>query len=619
MRGHRSGGPEVVMVVVVVQKQQQQQQTQRQQQPQQQQRVPLPPPPPPPPFLLTTAHTYGQRCHFELGCLINYVLPANSTHSSHFPLALRLSPSLSLPVSLIVTIDRKLVPQMLPFHEVSAKFAAGGLIKAVQPCLELNTRCFLLVDIRNFARETEVKLMSNANRPLLTLNQELNFLMIQAIHVLRFHLLEIEKCGVVLVLVGVVINATIAWDRPVDAPLAAPHTKSGVCVGACVHGISGVHELCDNFCTRYIACLKSKIPIDLVIEDRESGGSTGSAAGSPQPPSSASFASDLTPFENATNTATASGKSSTLRQNADEGQTGEEQARGSGSMSVYVNFMRKSCQESSDRCRLSEDLITELEDGQQEVLTHPPPRPLMPPPQSSNVEPHLFVTSVLHNTMTTCGMEHPGGREQTFVQSKLSTAGLFPIGQSVDFHHSFSGPGFVNSTPGGYRSESFLEEDVYRGHPMVAHSNSSQYPPPLAPPGPAYSTYSSHTHHTDTTDQPLPPRFYRDADPWSQQPYFPCPTNPFASEVSRIFPYESGGGSGSGSSSSGYGHYSTHGIVNPLSRKTDVRGKNGSWPAIDMTGSSSGNGTGTGGGNSTTTGGQEMSKKIRTNIVDATQ
>lgn len=42
-----------------------------------------------------------------------------------------------------------------------------------------------------------------------------------------------------------------------------------------------VHELCDNFCTRYITCLKSKIPIDLVIEDRESGGSTGSAS-SPQ-------------------------------------------------------------------------------------------------------------------------------------------------------------------------------------------------------------------------------------------------------------------------------------------------------------------------------------------------
>ena len=108
--------------------------------------------------------------------------------------------------------------------------------------------------------------------------------MIQAIHVLRFHLLEIEK----------------------------------------------VHELCDNFCTRYIACLKSKIPIDLVIEDRESGGSTGSAGGSPQPPSSASFASDLTPFDNA------SGKpaSSTLRGHGgdDAGDSTEEQARDSNPM-----------------------------------------------------------------------------------------------------------------------------------------------------------------------------------------------------------------------------------------------------------------------------------------------
>uniref|UniRef100_A0A8C1IHB1 Meis homeobox 1 b n=1 Tax=Cyprinus carpio TaxID=7962 RepID=A0A8C1IHB1_CYPCA len=53
-----------------------------------------------------------------------------------------------------------------------------------------------------------------------------NFLqMIQAIQVLRFHLLELEK----------------------------------------------VHELCDNFCHRYISCLKGKMPIDLVIDDREGG------------------------------------------------------------------------------------------------------------------------------------------------------------------------------------------------------------------------------------------------------------------------------------------------------------------------------------------------------------
>uniref|UniRef100_A0A8C4NBH0 Meis homeobox 1 b n=1 Tax=Eptatretus burgeri TaxID=7764 RepID=A0A8C4NBH0_EPTBU len=30
-----------------------------------------------------------------------------------------------------------------------------------------------------------------------------------------------------------------------------------------------VHELCDNFCFRYISCLKGKMPIDLVIDERE--------------------------------------------------------------------------------------------------------------------------------------------------------------------------------------------------------------------------------------------------------------------------------------------------------------------------------------------------------------
>merc|ERR1712018_753210 len=49
--------------------------------------------------------------------------------------------------------------------------------------------------------------------------------MVQAIQVLRFHLLELEK----------------------------------------------VHELCDNFCHRYISCLKGKMPIDLVIDEREGG------------------------------------------------------------------------------------------------------------------------------------------------------------------------------------------------------------------------------------------------------------------------------------------------------------------------------------------------------------
>ncbi|KAG9283192.1 homeobox protein Meis2b isoform X1 [Astyanax mexicanus] len=72
-------------------------------------------------------------------------------------------------------------------------------------------------DIAVFAKQIR------AEKPLFTSNPELDNLMIQAIQVLRFHLLELEK----------------------------------------------VHELCDNFCHRYISCLKGKMPIDLVIDDRD--------------------------------------------------------------------------------------------------------------------------------------------------------------------------------------------------------------------------------------------------------------------------------------------------------------------------------------------------------------
>ncbi|XP_034383593.1 homeobox protein Meis2b isoform X2 [Cyclopterus lumpus] len=72
-------------------------------------------------------------------------------------------------------------------------------------------------DIGVFAKQIR------AEKPLFSSNPELDNLMIQAIQVLRFHLLELEK----------------------------------------------VHELCDNFCHRYISCLKGKMPIDLVIEERD--------------------------------------------------------------------------------------------------------------------------------------------------------------------------------------------------------------------------------------------------------------------------------------------------------------------------------------------------------------
>ncbi|XP_075314770.1 homeobox protein Meis2b [Odontesthes bonariensis] len=72
-------------------------------------------------------------------------------------------------------------------------------------------------DIAVFAKQIRIE------KPLFSSNQELDNLMVQAIQVLRFHLLELQK----------------------------------------------VHELCDNFCHRYISCLKGKMPIDLVIEERD--------------------------------------------------------------------------------------------------------------------------------------------------------------------------------------------------------------------------------------------------------------------------------------------------------------------------------------------------------------
>ncbi|XP_069042511.1 homeobox protein Meis3 [Lepisosteus oculatus] len=74
-------------------------------------------------------------------------------------------------------------------------------------------------DIAAFAKQIR------SEKPLFSSNPELDNLMIQAIQVLRFHLLELEK----------------------------------------------VHDLCDNFCHRYITCLKGKMPTDLVLDDREGG------------------------------------------------------------------------------------------------------------------------------------------------------------------------------------------------------------------------------------------------------------------------------------------------------------------------------------------------------------
>lgn len=39
----------------------------------------------------------------------------------------------------------------------------------------------------------------------------------------------------------------------------------------CVLAFPKVHDLCDNFCHRYITCLKGKMPTDLILDEREGG------------------------------------------------------------------------------------------------------------------------------------------------------------------------------------------------------------------------------------------------------------------------------------------------------------------------------------------------------------
>lgn len=74
-------------------------------------------------------------------------------------------------------------------------------------------------DIRNFINESRLR-----NIPLTTGCHDVDKFMLKSIEVLRIHLLELEK----------------------------------------------VHQLCDNFCQRYISCLKGKLPIDLVVDDGSS-------------------------------------------------------------------------------------------------------------------------------------------------------------------------------------------------------------------------------------------------------------------------------------------------------------------------------------------------------------
>ncbi|CAP21151.3 Protein CBR-UNC-62 [Caenorhabditis briggsae] len=75
-------------------------------------------------------------------------------------------------------------------------------------------------DLNEFVKHTQ----ENADKQYYQPNPQLDQIMLQSIQMLRFHLLELEK----------------------------------------------VHELCDNFCNRYVTCLKGKMPLDIVGDERAS-------------------------------------------------------------------------------------------------------------------------------------------------------------------------------------------------------------------------------------------------------------------------------------------------------------------------------------------------------------
>ncbi|CAG9534061.1 unnamed protein product [Cercopithifilaria johnstoni] len=106
-------------------------------------------------------------------------------------------------------------------------------------------------DLADFAK------MVQSEKPYYVPNPEVDTLMLQSIQVLRFHLLELEK----------------------------------------------VHELCDNFCHRYVTCLKGKMPMDIVGEERASSSQTPVSPSTAAPSSSPSMSTPIgsqyqpTPYE----------------------------------------------------------------------------------------------------------------------------------------------------------------------------------------------------------------------------------------------------------------------------------------------------------------------------------
>ncbi|VDP00357.1 unnamed protein product [Soboliphyme baturini] len=99
--------------------------------------------------------------------------------------------------------------------------------------------------------------------------------MVQAIQVLRFHLLELEKGGTEGEVEG---GGNFGFPGSIGDCGTLSYASLALCAATvtvafrsvALHSINHihVHELCDNFCQRYINCLKGKMPMDLVTEER---------------------------------------------------------------------------------------------------------------------------------------------------------------------------------------------------------------------------------------------------------------------------------------------------------------------------------------------------------------
>ncbi|NWY65037.1 MEIS1 protein, partial [Erithacus rubecula] len=157
---------------------------------------------------------------------LNHGPPLHSHQYPHAAHANAMPPAMGASVNDALKRDKDAiygwVPRRAPRNPRGMERGQRGERKGGMGSAARRSAALLILCLGWFGRRGE---RIRAEKPLFSSNPELDNLMIQAIQVLRFHLLELEK----------------------------------------------LHEFLHIFCHRYISCLKGKMPIDLVIDDREGG------------------------------------------------------------------------------------------------------------------------------------------------------------------------------------------------------------------------------------------------------------------------------------------------------------------------------------------------------------